>query len=166
MHRYMMIIFILFGSLPLKAQHGSHEGDDEFHRCFLPERSWSVASGFAYSLPEQAAGINARLYYNLGHRLCFGPELSYLSRPHLSITEINFVGHYIFETPLTGIYPLLGGNYTHEIHHGHAEEAFGVVLGGGLHRNFNRWTVFGEYAHVQGAIPDDFITIGFMFTFL
>lgn len=170
MRAFLVLAFCTVSSLTAKAQHGSegHGNDDhemEGHHCFFEERSVSLGLGLPYSFHAKAPGINARLYYNMGHRFCFGPEFSYFKTEEVEILDVDFIAHYIFETPITGVYPLLGLNYTMEASHGHEEAAPGVVFGAGLHRNFGSFTAFGEYARVQSNLADDFITAGIMYTF-
>lgn len=152
-------------ALAATAQHGSDEGGMEGHHCFFEERTVSFGLGLPYSFQAQALGMNARLYYNMGHRFCFGPEFSYFKTDELEILDVDFIAHYIFETPFTGVYPLLGVNYTRETEHGHKEAAPGLVVGAGLHRNFGSFTGFAEYSRVQSELADNFVTAGLMYTF-
>ena len=168
----MKVVVLLFfklmafnGQAQHNDDHNTNTSDEFSHHCFLPERSFSFGLGLPYSFNAEGVGINSRLYYNIGHSLCFGPEFSYFKTDELEIMDIDFIVHYIFETPITGIYPLAGVNYTLEEAHGHEEKAAGLVFGAGLHRNFYKLTLFAEYAHVQSDLADDFITLGFMFTF-
>lgn len=163
MRTLLIAVLLLFGSTSY-GQHDSGEEDFE-HYCFLPARSWSLGVGVPYSFHAESIGFNSRLYYNMGHAFCFGPEFSYFKTEELQILDFDFLAHYIFETPISGVYPLFGVNYTMEEEHGHSEGALGVVFGGGLHRNFSSLTVFAEYAHVQSELADDFVTLGVMYTF-
>ena len=152
------------------AQHSTHkEIEDhegtEFHHCYFEERSFSAGGSLPYSFEAEAPGINVRLYYNIGENICFGPEFSYFKTEAIAIQDFNFIGHYIFETPWVGVYPLVGGNYTVESDGHETENALGLVLGGGLHRNFHRITVFAEYAHVKSHLKDDFLSLGCLFNF-
>lgn len=162
--RALFVLTLFFLTSICYAQHGS--GEEEFdHHCLLPAKSWSLGVGVPYSFHAESVGFNSRFYYNIGHAFCFGPEFSYFKTDELQLLDFDFLAHYIFETPITGVYPLLGVNYTAEEEHGHGEGAFGVVFGGGLHRNFSALTVFAEYAHVQSELADDFVTLGVMYTF-
>jgi len=44
------------------------------------------------------------------------------------------------------------------------ETAFGAVLGAGLHRNFNKFTLFAEYGHIFSALKEDQFMVGFLYT--
>lgn len=149
------------------AQHeteAKEEGSTEskHHHCLFKRNSVSIGVGGTYSIPLEAAGINTRVYYNIGEHICFGPEFSFFKKGELEVLDFNFIGHYVFETELVGIYPLVGMNYTIENHAHESESAFGAVFGGGLHRNFGAITIFTEYSHVQSELRDDFVTVGAM----
>jgi len=159
------LLLCIFSVAVASAQHGGEAHEMEGHHCFFKERSVSIGIGLPYSFHAKAVGFNARLYYNMGHRFCFGPEFSYFKTDELEILDVDFIAHYIFETPITGVYPLLGINYTQETSHGHSEGAPGLVFGGGLHRNFGSLTALAEYARVQSPLADHFITMGIMYTF-
>ena len=141
----------------------NEEGEGESSHCYFKKNSVSIGLGMPYSIKIQAVGVNARVYYNMGEAICFGPEFSYFDNGHEEVVDFDFVGHYIFETPWMGIFPLAGVNYTIEKGEHHTEEAFGVVFGAGLHRNFGKISLFGEYAHVESNLNDDFVTIGLFY---
>ena len=107
------------------------------------------------------------MYYNIGEQICFGPEYSYFRNDEYEIVDFNFLGHYIFETKLVGIYPLFGANYTAETDRTglveETEESFGLVFGAGVHRNFKKVVVFAEYSRVELGIDDQFLTVGLMY---
>ena len=156
-------ILLMFLQISLKAQ--EEPVNDELHHCFFKEKSISLGVGTSYSLPLELAGLNLRGYYNFGEQLCIGPEISYFKSEEVKVLEFNAIGHYIFETSLFGVSPIAGVNYTiEEFIHEH-EEGFGLVLGAGIHRNFNRVTVFTEYIKVIGQVPDDFVNVGLMYSF-
>jgi hypothetical protein len=163
------ISVFLLSFLNVHAQHGEsseeekEEIGEEGHHCLFKKNSVSIALGVPYSFHFKAVGINTRVYYNVGERICFGPEFSYFKKGEFTALDFNFIGHYIFETKLVGLYPLLGVNYTIEKDTHETEEAFGAVIGGGLHRNFGLLSVFAEYAHVQSRLRDDFVSVGMMF---
>ena len=136
--------------------------EEESHHCLNEENSFSFGPAATYSIPLNAMGINSRLYYNIGERLCFGPEFTYLKKGEETIYDFNFIGHFIFETKIVGLYPLIGVNYTIEKIHEESDEAFGVVFGGGFHRNFNWVTAFAEYSHIESHLRDDFVTVGLL----
>jgi hypothetical protein len=165
--KYLFLSTLILLSVGAYAQHSDHsEGDSEGedHHCLFKRNSLAIGAGLPYSFVINGAGINTRLYYNIGEHICFGPEFSFFKTVDLQISDFNFIGHYIFETKLFGLYPLAGVNYTIEKDPHESEEAFGVVLGGGLHRNFGLFTVFAEYSHVQSHLRDDFLTIGTLFS--
>lgn len=155
----LLVLLALIGV----AQHGEDE-DWEHHHSFFNSHSFSFGLGSAYSFHAEALGINSRIYYNPTKEICFGPELSYVEKGSASILDLNFIGHYVIETPLFGVYPLTGGNYTRETHEGASEDAFGIALGGGMHRNFKAWTIFVEYSHIFSQLKDDFISVGVFYT--
>jgi hypothetical protein len=158
----------LLSFLSVQAQHGGsseNEGEEvEDHHCLFKKNSISLGLGASYSFHFDGIGINSRVYYNLGHHICFGPEFSFFKAGELDVYDFNLIIHYIFETKLVGIYPLIGANYTIEKEPHESEEAFGVIFGAGLHRNFGLFTVFAEYGHVQSRLKDDFVTVGAMLT--
>ncbi len=157
-------IFLL-SCLNVQAQHdASSDREAEGHHCLFKKNSISLGLGAPYSFHFNGVGINARVYYNIGENICFGPEFSYFKTGELDVYDFNLIAHYIFETKLVGIYPLIGANYTIEKAPHESEEAFGAILGIGLHRNFGPFTVFAEYGHVQSRLKDDFVTVGAMFT--
>lgn len=162
---YFLLAAALYCYSLAKAQHGEAKAHDVegFHHCYFEERSFSVGGSVPYSFHAASPGVNARLYYNIGEAICFGPEFSYFQTEEASIQDFNFIGHYIFETKWTGIYPLLGVNYTIENEDHHSAKAWGLAIGGGLHRNFHRFTLFAEYAHVQSDLKDDFVSLGCLF---
>ncbi|MFT6244757.1 MAG: hypothetical protein ACJA0U_001015 [Salibacteraceae bacterium] len=167
----LTISIFLLSFLNVQAQHSEsseeekekEEVGEERHHCLFKKNSVSIALGAPYSFLHKAVGINTRVYYNVGERICFGPEFSYFKKGKFTALDFNFIGHYIFETKLVGLYPLLGVNYTIEKDIHESEEAFGAVFGGGFHRNFGFISVFAEYAHVQSRLKDDFINVGIMF---
>ncbi|MFT5779715.1 MAG: hypothetical protein ACI837_002674 [Crocinitomicaceae bacterium] len=161
--KYLGLFTVFFAfAFSTMAQHHEEEVENENHHCLFKKNSISIGLAPTYSFPLNSLGVNTRVYYNVGERLCFGPEFSYLKKGEESIYDFNFIGHFIFETKIAGIYPLIGANYTVEKIHDESEEAFGIVFGGGFHRNFNWITVFAEYSHIESHLRDDFATIGFM----
>ena len=154
-------LFVFSGMAQEDKEHDPSQ-ENEYHHCLFKKNSLSFGPAVTYSFPLNAAGINSRLYYNIGERICFGPEFAYLKKGEETIYDFNFMGHFIFETKIIGIYPLIGANYTIEKNHGETDEAFGLVFGGGFHRNFNWITVFAEYSHIESRLRDDFATLGFM----
>lgn len=164
-HILLILLIGLVGSL--KAQ-----SDSSFHHCLYPESSFTIGASAIYGLDFKGAGINGRLYYNMTERFCFGPEFSYLSASDKSLTDINLIAHYIFDIKGIGLYPLGGINYSIEneinaLQGKETIEAWGIVSGAGLHRNFKRFTVFAEYSHHFVNIHDDadFLNLGMLFMF-
>jgi hypothetical protein len=159
MRKYYILAFFLELSVVAYSQ-----TDDAYaHHCFFEENSITVGLGVPYSLDLNLGGINARAYYNLGEQFCFGPEVSFFKNNKIELLDFNLIAHYIFETKWIGIYPLVGLNYTSEQFDLETENAFGVVFGVGVHRNFKKVTAFAEYNRVESELPDQFITLGLMY---
>ena len=150
-------------SISVFTQETKKNEEGKGSHCYFKKNSVSIGLGIPYSIKFQSVGVNARVYYNLGDASCFGPEFSYFNNGHEEVVDFDIVGHYIFETPWMGVFPLAGVNYTIEKGEYHTEEALGVVFGAGVHRNFGKIALFGEYAHVESALNDDFVTIGLFF---
>lgn len=163
MNKYFKLFYclILFSLLPrtLLAQ----EQESYKHHCFFAHQSVSIGLGAEYTTVFDVTGINAKLLYNLGEKFSIGPEFSYFEKEDEQIIDYNLVALHIFETPWVGIFPLVGGNYTQEKSHNEDKAAFGVVVGAGIHRNFNRFTIAIEYSRVFSELPDEFVTFGVMF---
>lgn len=160
-------LFLLFGftiiSFFVKGQ------DDENHHCFLPEKSYSIGGSVAYPLAFATTGINIRAYRNINHNFCFGPEVSYFYKSaEDNLFDFDFVAHYIFDIkPIEiGFYPVAGVNYAIENtpKHLEAEVAYGAIVGAGLHRNFNKFTLFAEYGHIFSALKENQFLAGFLYT--
>ena len=160
----IFLFIALFLSLSLESFAQTEEkNEEEFkHHCLFEEQAMTIGLGASYSFELEAVGINSRVYYNLGEHLCMGPEFSYFKKGEKTVYDFDLVVHYIFETKFAGLYPVVGLNYTLEETVHHTEKEAGVVFGAGAHRNFNKLTVFIEYAHVESNLADDFITVGLM----
>lgn len=158
------LIILLGTHFAISQSHESSEERNEDTHSF-EERSLTIGLALPYSPHLDALGINGRLYYNIGEHICFGPEVTFLKKVDLKVLDINIIGHYIFETPWMGIYPLLGINFTRETEHHHTESAFGLAYGAGMHYNFGMLSLFAEYSRIESHIPDQFITGGLMYTF-
>lgn len=157
----VLIIFNMSNSKLLSQdEHNEYKG----HHCFNQHDSFSLGGGVPFSLHFEIPGVNLRGYYNINHNICFGPEVSYFKQDDLGVFDLDFVGHYIFELPWIGIYPVVGVNFTNERSAHDTNEGFGALFGGGIHRNHKRFTFFTEYTHVQGVLTDDFITAGILYT--
>ena len=163
-NQHFIIGIVLLASGSSQAQHGDtiSVNKNVNHHCLFEENSFTIGLGATYSFQLEGMGVNSRLYYNVGEHVCFGSEFSYLKKGEESIYDISLIGHYIFETKLVGIYPVLGANYTKESDEHESEEAFGAVFGGGIHRNFGKLTAFTEYTHIESTLRDDFVTLGLM----
>lgn len=167
---YLLILFVSFLQLNILAQKEqadtTHKEVDPFeeHHCFNEHDSFSLGVGIPFSFHFDTPGANLRGYYNVNHNICFGPELTMIRNSDVSIVDVDFVGHYIFETPWVGIYPVAGVNYTDERSTHEKQSAFGVVFGGGIHRNFKKFIIFSEYTHIESTLNDDFVTVGVLYT--
>ena len=151
----------------VSKEHESEEEDFEHHSNF-EESSLTIGIGVPYSTAINQIGINLRMYFNIGEHICFGPEYSYFRNDEYEIVDFDLIGHYIFETPIVGIYPLFGVNYTVEtdrVFDDEVEEEFGLIYGLGVHRNVAGVTFFAEYSRVEFGIDDQFVTGGVMYTF-
>ena len=119
------------------------------HHCFFDHQSVSIGLGAEYTSVFNVTGINAKVYYNLGEKFSLGPEFSYFQKEDEEIFDYNLVVLHIFETPWVGLFPLVGGNYTQEKTPDKNKTAFGLVVGAGVHRNFNRFTIAIEYKSIR-----------------
>jgi hypothetical protein len=159
--RAFYIILIVLTSQATQAQ---EENNEESHHSMLGEKSFLVGLGAPYSLELKTAGINARFYYGIGEAFCFGPEFSYFKQDEIEIFDVDFVAHYILNTPVVGLYPVAGINYTKESEEGHADKKeYGFLWGAGIHRIFKNIVVFAEYTRVESKLNDQFITAGLMY---
>ena len=158
---HYLLLFLLISPLTLLAQNS--EKEDYQHHCFFDHQSVSIGIGAEYSTVFDITGINAKVYYNLGEKFSLGPEFSYFQKGEEQIFDYNLVVLHIFETKWVGLFPLIGGNYTQEKGDSETKSAFGAVVGAGIHRNFNRFTIAIEYSRVFGELPDEFVTFGVMF---
>jgi len=166
---YINILFLTIASFNCIAQENSEEKEEYDHHCHFEDRSLNVGIGLTNALNIGSPGINVRMYYNVSEKICFGPEYSYFNDGDLEVIDFDFVGHYIFETKLVGIYPLVGVNYSVEkeehLDEEEIHESFGAVFGAGVHRSFKRLTVFAEYTRVEFGVNEQFITFGVMRNF-
>lgn len=141
------------------------------------QERWMLGLAPSLELQEDFIGINSRLYYGINEHICFGPEVTFFPYQdiengyELTITDLNFNAHYIFElTHNFGFYPLSGVNYTIEKERlieqpkeNDSEEKFGWNYGFGAHYNLSKVFVFAEFKGVSGKLSDEFITIGVIF---
>ena len=147
------------------------------------QNSLSLGLGPTFSLEIEEPGVNARVYYNTGPHLCFGPEFSWFSKHEeelggltesTSIWDINLNVHYVFHlSHKLGIYPVGGLNFTSEtqefeglgaVQHSEEHSAFGANLGGGTHLVMGDWSAIMEFQHVFSDLKDDIITLGVLYT--
>ena len=165
-NKSILNFLLVFYTLTASAMAQEVQEPIEFHHCLFEEKSFSVGLGTIYSLESNLQGINGRLYYNLGENFCFGPEYTLFNSNGIESQELNLVAHYILETPWVGVYPIGGINYTWEKQSEHSPaEGFGLVYGIGLHRNVQNFTFFSEYSRREGALPEQGISAGVLFTF-
>jgi len=166
MTRYLILILLFTQSFSAWAQEEEVSNQEFVEHCHFSERSLTIGIGAPYSITHENLGVNVRMYYNIGENICFGPEYAYFKNAVLEIVDFDFVGHYIFELPGLGLYPLAGANYTteKELHIDEWNASLGLVWGLGIHRNFNDLTAFAEYSRVEFGLTDEFVTLGFMYT--
>ena len=149
----------------------------------LQAQSYSIGIAGVYGDDIQEPGFNLRAYYNLkNERICFGPEFT-LFKNHieehgngeieLSLFELNFNVHYIFEiSEKFGVYPLTGLNFSREREEPSAvseesvtEEKWGLNLGFGAHYPVRDFTFFVEYDHLFSDLNQNTYTAGVFYTF-
>ena len=144
----------------------------------IAQENFVIGVGSSLELDENIFGANLRAYYGVNKQFCFGPEVSYFpfqdidEEYQLSIVDLNFNGHYIFEiNHKLGIYPLSGINYTIEKerliddkNQSNQVEELGLNYGLGLHYNFGHFYLFGEFKGIVGQLNDHFITVGAIFS--
>lgn len=163
-HRLIILAVIIGFAIPLGAQSSEKQSKEDFHHCLFEENSFSIGLAIPYGYKVNAFGVNSRFYYNIRENICFGPEISYFNGKSFSAMDIDFVIHYIIETPIAGIYPVIGASYIKEIEEDHNKSALGVLWGGGIHRNVRNLTFFAEYTKVTGQLGDQFISSGLLYT--
>lgn len=137
-----------------------------------------VGGGPLYGDDIQELGANLRLYTFIGDKICFGPEFTAFGKhdatidgeqAELSLWEVNFNGHYIFEVGEgLGLYPVAGLNYSKETEtiEGHddvVEDALGVNLGFGVHYELNKLILYTEYDRLFSDLSQNSFTIGVLF---
>ncbi len=165
MKRGFLFGFIAASAMAMGQESAEETEHEEAHHCYFHERSVSLGLALPYSFHLETIGINSRVYYNLGENLCVGPEFAYFSQGDHKTYDFNIVGHYIIETPIVGIFPALGLNYTMEQDARHQSNALGMIYGAGIHRNFGMVTTFAEYVRTISQLEDSFVNVGLMYTF-
>ena len=148
--------------------------------CFFHQASAQLllGGGPLYGDDIEEFGANLRLYTFVGDNICFGPEFTLFGKHNtvidgdpaeLSLWEVNFNGHYIFEVNHgLGIYPVAGLNYSREteVIEGHddvIENAFGVNLGLGVHYEYNQFIFYTEYDRLFSDLRQNSFTLGVLF---
>ena len=143
--------------------------------CFYSyaQEGFMIGVGPTLVANNSLAGGNARMYYGINPRFCFGPEISIF--PYQSIAdqfeerlfEANLNAHYLFELAHRfEFYPLTGVNYTIETGRSIVDleeeehRAPGINYGLGLHYSFGRVLIFSEFKSVIGELSDAFFTLG------
>ena len=144
----------------------------------ISQEIFIIGAGSSLELEENIYGANLRAYYGFSKEFCFGPEVSYFpfqeidDEYQLSIVDLNFNAHYIFEiNHKLGVYPLSGINYTIEKERliedrdrKEQVEELGLNYGLGMHYNFGKFFLFGEFKGILGQLNDEFITVGAIFS--
>ncbi len=137
-----------------------------------------VGGGPLYGDDIKELGANLRLYTFIGDKICFGPEFTAFGKhdtmidgdpAELSLWEVNFNAHYIFEVSEgLGFYPVAGLNYSKETetiqgHNDLTEDAFGVNLGFGVHYELHKFIVYTEYDSLFSDLSQNSFTVGILF---
>ena len=140
--------------------------------------SFDLASTWSINL--ETLGINSRIYFFIGEKVCLGPEFDYFflnSKTHHDIKTtksaiaFDFNVHYLINIVEHRIeaYPILGVNYTQEIE---TEESFheiiltqkrawGLNLGIGIESPINKnVNLFCEFIHTSSTLNDNVIFLG------
>lgn len=130
--------------------------------------------GATYGSDIKSVGYNIREYMFIGHKICFGPEVSYFPKDKLFnsdeyLFELNITGHYLIELKENFVvYPLIGINYSYEkeVHHEHLvnESAFGLSIGYGIHYKVKNLFPFIEYKYIVGDLAQHVYSVGVLFS--
>lgn len=146
--------------------------------CTQAKAQLLVGGGPLYGDDIEELGANLRLYTFIGDKICFGPEFTAFGKhetvidgdpAELSLWEVNFNAHYIFEVNEgLGLYPVAGLNYSKETEdiEGHSdltEDAFGVNLGFGVHYELQKFIVYTEYDRLFSDLSQNSFTLGVLF---
>lgn len=157
-----IILFVFLLGTSLINEVTAQERED--HHTFFRENSVTVSLGAGLNDEVPRMGLNSRFYYNVSENICFGPEVTWFKLSNGNIIETNFVLHYIFETPLVGIYPVVGSNYTKENLETETHDNWNLVFGVGIHRNFRNFGCFAEYTQKRFAHFENIFNLGLMYT--
>ena len=155
-HRFLISCILLVGS-NIQAQEG-----------------WMIGLAPTTAPAPSLIGGNARAYFGVDPRFCFGPEVSVFpyqdvdDQYELSLIELNLNAHYLFElVHRFGVYPLGGFNYSIEqerlltdIDEVDKHNALGLNYGLGVHYNINQVLLFAEFKGVVSELSDEFFTLG------
>lgn len=142
------------------------------------QQGWMGGAGPSLAFEQEIFGVNARLYYGPNETFCFGPEVTVFPYQgvaegyEISLVDLNMNAHYIFElSHAVGVYPLAGFNYSLERERLildkdeiEKENATGLNYGFGIHFNLNHLFLFSEFKGVTGALNDQFVTAGIIFS--
>ena len=145
-----------------------------FSSTLFSQEGWMPGIGPTMATSSSLLGFNARGYYGVDERFCFGPELSFFPYQKIgedhetSLLELNLNAHYVFEfAHRLGFYPLGGFNYSFENERSDASSiiterhrAVGLNYGFGMHYGIDRVLLFGEIKGVIGELNDEFLTFG------
>lgn len=142
--------------LMVLVQIGFAQEIPEYHHCYFPESSINGALSYSHSLTENKPGAAVKLNYNFTEKLGAGVEFSTIEFDAKKL-DFGLQTFYVFDVLGAGISPAIGINYKLTAQ----ETAF--VLGGGVHRNFKRLTLFADYVHHFSDEPENFISIGLMY---
>ncbi|MGJ3234871.1 hypothetical protein [Marivirga sp.] len=160
MKNIILFVFLLVTSIINEVTAQEHED----HHTFFRENSVTVSLGAGFNDEVSHLGLNSRFYYNVSENICFGPEMTWFKLSNGNIIETNFVLHYIFETPLVGIYPVVGSNYTKENLETETHDNWNLVFGVGIHRNFRNFGCFAEYTQKRFTHFENIFNLGLMYT--
>ena len=144
------------------------------------QQGWMGGIGASLAFEQELFGANARLYYGPNATFCFGPEVTVFPYQgvaegyEIRLVDLNVNAHYIFELSHTvGVYPLAGFNYSLERERLildkdeiEKENAAGLNYGFGIHFNLNHLFLFSEFKGVTGALNDQFVTVGIIFSLI
>ena len=110
---FFLFVFFQIASLNLSSQ---------IRGTFDIAATWSIGL--------ETPGINTRVYFLLGDKICFGPEFSYFFEKSksnhdetvsTSVFAVDFNAHYLIEIIEHRLeaYPILGLNYTKAVSYTH-----------------------------------------------
>ncbi|MCB9232713.1 MAG: hypothetical protein H6581_13665 [Bacteroidia bacterium] len=144
-------------------------------------QGFAPGGGLTFGTESNTMGFNARAYFFVNEKLCFGPELNWYL-PHVNKTtagteydgvwEINLNGHYLFRLGASDfyLYPLGGINYTSVWSRDKNksltnEPYFGLNAGGGLNYCWNNLIPYLEYDFLWGKRGNHTFVLGTFWMF-